>query len=163
MPRDQPPDARQEVLEVPEVKSADAGNPGDAEFQDGQAAAWPHHPCHLGAGMVRTFDIPDTERYRHGVYGPAAHRQLRCIALHKRDASALAGFTHFPAAERQHGAREVHANDACRALRLKREQDRALLGFGPDWAASHPRTLHLLQEEAEAWARQGGLRLMLPR
>jgi exopolyphosphatase/guanosine-5'-triphosphate,3'-diphosphate pyrophosphatase len=55
------------------------------------------------------------------------------------------------------GAVDLHA------LRLKRDQERALLDFTPAWADSHPRTLHLLQEEAEAWSRQDGLRLVLPR
>ena len=60
---------------------------------------------------------------------------------------------------------KCHARGAVdtRALRLKRDQDRALLTYSPEWAEAHPRTLHLLQEEAEAWARQGELRLILPR
>ena len=60
---------------------------------------------------------------------------------------------------------KCHARGAIdtHALRLKREQDRALLSYGRDWAEAHPRTLHLLQEEADAWARQGELRLILPR
>jgi exopolyphosphatase/guanosine-5'-triphosphate,3'-diphosphate pyrophosphatase len=38
----------------------------------------------------------------------------------------------------------------------------AHLRFESAWAASHPRTLHLLREEAQAWARQGSLVLSLP-
>ena len=30
------------------------------------------------------------------------------------------------------------------------------------WAAAHPRTLHLLREEADGWARVGSLKLLLP-
>ena len=50
-----------------------------------------------------------------------------------------------------------------RALQLKRDEDSALLSFSPDWAEAHPRTLHLLREEAEAWSRHGSLKLVLPR
>jgi exopolyphosphatase/guanosine-5'-triphosphate,3'-diphosphate pyrophosphatase len=38
-----------------------------------------------------------------------------------------------------------------------------MLDFSPAWAESHPRTLHLLREEADAWARHGSLKLVLPR
>jgi hypothetical protein len=38
-----------------------------------------------------------------------------------------------------------------------------LLDFSPAWALDNPRTLHLLGEEAEAWARHGSLKLELPR
>ena len=48
------------------------------------------------------------------------------------------------------------------ALRLERNGRVAHLRFDPGWAASHPRTLHLLREEAQAWARQGSLVLSLP-
>ena len=49
-----------------------------------------------------------------------------------------------------------------KALRLKRDGNKALLDFSASWAATHPRTLHLLREEAELWSRQGGLKLLLP-
>ena len=49
-----------------------------------------------------------------------------------------------------------------KALRLRRDGDKAVLQFSPEWADDHPRTLHLLREEAEAWAKQGPLRLVLP-
>jgi exopolyphosphatase/guanosine-5'-triphosphate,3'-diphosphate pyrophosphatase len=60
---------------------------------------------------------------------------------------------------------KCHARGAIdtRALQIKRDNDKALLAFGPAWAESHPRTLHLLREEAEAWSRQGSLKLVLPR
>jgi exopolyphosphatase/guanosine-5'-triphosphate,3'-diphosphate pyrophosphatase len=48
-----------------------------------------------------------------------------------------------------------------KALRLKRDGRQARLGFRNDWAASHPRTLHLLREEAESWSRQEMPRLLL--
>ncbi len=48
------------------------------------------------------------------------------------------------------------------ALRLRREGTQASLSFTPAWAESHPRTLHLLREEAAAWERGGSLRLVLP-
>ena len=48
-----------------------------------------------------------------------------------------------------------------KALRLRREGKLARLGFRSIWADRHPRTLHLLREEAEAWARQEQPRLVL--
>ncbi|WP_088282292.1 Ppx/GppA phosphatase family protein [Ideonella sp. A 288] len=48
------------------------------------------------------------------------------------------------------------------ALRLQREGRAARLSYPAKWATSHPRTLHLLREESQAWARQGALRLVLP-
>ena len=48
-----------------------------------------------------------------------------------------------------------------KALRLKREGRQARLGFRQDWAGSHPRTLHLLREEAESWSRQEMPKLVL--
>jgi exopolyphosphatase/guanosine-5'-triphosphate,3'-diphosphate pyrophosphatase len=47
------------------------------------------------------------------------------------------------------------------ALRLSRSGGAAVVSFTPDWAAAHPRTLFLLREEAEAWARGGTLALQL--
>jgi exopolyphosphatase/guanosine-5'-triphosphate,3'-diphosphate pyrophosphatase len=46
-------------------------------------------------------------------------------------------------------------------LRLSRQGTQARLDFSADWAASHPRTLYLLQEEVQAWARGGVLKLAL--
>jgi exopolyphosphatase/guanosine-5'-triphosphate,3'-diphosphate pyrophosphatase len=59
---------------------------------------------------------------------------------------------------------KCHARGAvdARALRLRRLGSDALLDFSAQWAETHPRTLHLLHEEAEVWARQGNLRLRLP-
>jgi exopolyphosphatase/guanosine-5'-triphosphate,3'-diphosphate pyrophosphatase len=48
-----------------------------------------------------------------------------------------------------------------KALVLRARGREAELGFSEQWAATHPRTLFLLQEEAEAWARSGTLKLML--
>ena len=45
------------------------------------------------------------------------------------------------------------------ALRLERSPLGARLHFSPEWAATHPRTLYLLQQEAQAWARSGVLEL----
>jgi exopolyphosphatase/guanosine-5'-triphosphate,3'-diphosphate pyrophosphatase len=47
------------------------------------------------------------------------------------------------------------------ALRLERGARVLRLRFTPAWAASHPRTLYLLQQEAQAWARSGVLELAL--
>jgi exopolyphosphatase/guanosine-5'-triphosphate,3'-diphosphate pyrophosphatase len=49
-----------------------------------------------------------------------------------------------------------------RALTLRPRQREAQLGYSAAWAAAHPRTLFLLQEEAATWARSGPLRLVLP-
>ena len=59
---------------------------------------------------------------------------------------------------------KCHARGAvdAKALKLKRDGRSALLSFSRTWAAGHPRTLHLLREEADAWLRQGSLRLVLP-
>ncbi len=47
------------------------------------------------------------------------------------------------------------------ALALQRNGNQAQLSFASDWVAAHPRTLYLLQEEVQAWARGGVLRLAL--
>jgi exopolyphosphatase/guanosine-5'-triphosphate,3'-diphosphate pyrophosphatase len=47
------------------------------------------------------------------------------------------------------------------ALQLQRNGNEATLTFKPGWMDSHPRTLFLLHEEAEAWSRGGVLRLSL--
>lgn len=48
-----------------------------------------------------------------------------------------------------------------KALRLRRDGRHARLALRGAWADHHPRTLHLLREEAEAWARQDAPRLAL--
>jgi len=47
------------------------------------------------------------------------------------------------------------------ALRLEARAQGLRLRFTPEWAAVHPRTLYLLQQEAAAWARSGALELAL--
>lgn len=47
-------------------------------------------------------------------------------------------------------------------LRLQRSGTHARLLLDPAWAAAQPRTVHLLREEAQAWASQAALRLQLP-
>jgi exopolyphosphatase/guanosine-5'-triphosphate,3'-diphosphate pyrophosphatase len=44
---------------------------------------------------------------------------------------------------------------------LRRDGDKARLAFAPGWSEDHPSTLHLLREEAEAWAKSGRLELSL--
>ena len=46
-------------------------------------------------------------------------------------------------------------------LSLRRSGNEAVLEFPPEWAQTHPRTLYLLREEAEAWSRGGTLKLTL--
>jgi exopolyphosphatase/guanosine-5'-triphosphate,3'-diphosphate pyrophosphatase len=48
-----------------------------------------------------------------------------------------------------------------KALRLQRDGRTARLRFRAAWAETHPRTLHLLREEAEAWSRSGALSLFV--
>jgi exopolyphosphatase/guanosine-5'-triphosphate,3'-diphosphate pyrophosphatase len=59
---------------------------------------------------------------------------------------------------------KCHARGAIdpKALRMKRDGEYALLQFSSTWADGHPRTVHLLGEEADVWSRQGPLRLVLP-
>ncbi|HEY0859062.1 MAG TPA: exopolyphosphatase [Albitalea sp.] len=56
-----------------------------------------------------------------------------------------------------------HARDEVdtRALRLQCSGAEATIRVPADWARAHPRTLHLLGEEAAAWQRAGPLRLEL--
>lgn len=63
------------------------------------------------------------------------------------------------------GVIKCHARGEVRddALTLHRHGTEARVAFSDDWAASHPRTLFLLQEEVQAWARGGVLRLSLGR
>jgi exopolyphosphatase/guanosine-5'-triphosphate,3'-diphosphate pyrophosphatase len=49
------------------------------------------------------------------------------------------------------------------AMHLKRRASVAELGFAPGWTEAHPRTRHLLDEEAAMWERSGPLRLALQR
>ena len=48
------------------------------------------------------------------------------------------------------------------ALALATRGRQAQLGYAESWAQTHPRTVYLLREEAEAWARASSLRLVLP-
>ena len=58
---------------------------------------------------------------------------------------------------------KCHARSDVRhdTLTLVRSGTQALLEFAPGWPAMHPRTLFLLQEEVQAWARGGVLRLSM--
>jgi exopolyphosphatase/guanosine-5'-triphosphate,3'-diphosphate pyrophosphatase len=48
-----------------------------------------------------------------------------------------------------------------KAMRLQRDGRTARLRFRAAWAEANPRTMHLLREEVETWARQDVLRLVL--
>lgn len=48
-------------------------------------------------------------------------------------------------------------------LKLRRNGRKATLQFSASWAAAHPATLHLFQEEADGWDRAGVLNLILAR
>ena len=58
---------------------------------------------------------------------------------------------------------KCHGRDAVnpKALQLSRQGHRVRLSLPKGWAEQRPRTLFLLQEEAEAWARSGVLSLNL--
>ncbi|NRF70913.1 exopolyphosphatase [Aquincola sp. S2] len=58
---------------------------------------------------------------------------------------------------------KCHARGPVRsdALRLARSGRHAVLGFDGAWAATHPRTLHLLREEADGWQKLESPRLAL--
>ncbi len=48
------------------------------------------------------------------------------------------------------------------ALRLRADgKDRARISFSAEWAATHPRTLYLLEQEVEAWSKSGAYALAL--
>ena len=48
------------------------------------------------------------------------------------------------------------------AIHIERRGATARLRWNPDWASAHPRAVHLLREEAEAWSRGVPLILELP-
>ena len=58
---------------------------------------------------------------------------------------------------------KCHARGAIdpQALRLRRDGKQARLSYRSDWANNHLRTMHLLREEAEMWARQDSPKLVL--
>jgi exopolyphosphatase/guanosine-5'-triphosphate,3'-diphosphate pyrophosphatase len=55
-----------------------------------------------------------------------------------------------------HARGDVNAD----AMRLKRNGSIAELTFSPDWADTHPRTKHLLDEEVAMWLRSGPLQIV---
>jgi exopolyphosphatase/guanosine-5'-triphosphate,3'-diphosphate pyrophosphatase len=59
---------------------------------------------------------------------------------------------------------KCHARDrvSTDALTLTARGRDAPLRYTAEWAESHPRTVYLLREEAESWAKAGTLRLLLP-
>ena len=61
------------------------------------------------------------------------------------------------------GAIHCHARAATGEadIVLRRDGDKARLGFAPGWSEDHPSTLHLLHEESDAWAKVGRLSLHL--
>jgi exopolyphosphatase/guanosine-5'-triphosphate,3'-diphosphate pyrophosphatase len=63
------------------------------------------------------------------------------------------------------GAIKCHARGevSADAIHLRRNGSTAELSFGAGWTDSHPRTRHLLEEEAAMWARGGPVTLELRR
>nr|WP_316644151.1 exopolyphosphatase [uncultured Roseateles sp.] len=58
---------------------------------------------------------------------------------------------------------KAHARDRLdkSAMQLRHRDQAVELQMAPGWAAAHPRTVYLLQEELQAWARSGLLELTL--
>jgi len=48
-----------------------------------------------------------------------------------------------------------------KALKLRRDGRTARLSLSRAWGEAHPRTMHLLRDEAEAWSRQSALKVVL--
>ena len=59
---------------------------------------------------------------------------------------------------------KCHARGPVRteAISLRRTPTGATLEFSPEWADTHPRTLYLLREEVDTWARAASLTVALP-
>ena len=56
----------------------------------------------------------------------------------------------------------ARAEPASSAITLKPRGIEAQVDYGTGWAEAHPRTVFLLREEADVWARSGPLKLLLP-
>ena len=115
-----------------------------------------HHQFHRhGAYLLSNVDAPgfsqsQLARIAHLVLGqrgglrkldlqqpnPILARQILCLRV---------------AALKCHARREVSLD----ALTIEATEQRARLTYSPAWAQEHPRTLFLLNEEAEVWRRQG--------
>jgi exopolyphosphatase/guanosine-5'-triphosphate,3'-diphosphate pyrophosphatase len=145
--------------------------PGVAEGDERRELAW---ACALHeAGMI----VSHHDYHRHGAYlvsnadaagfSQSQQRRLGELVLGQRGGlrkveAALARESFVwqllclrLAIAECHARADVDAN----AATLARSGRRVSLRFAEGWADSHPRTLHLLQQEAEAWARGGWLQL----
>ena len=89
------------------------------------------------------------------IRAPARQRRQR---VQEHAAVALLGQARI--AQHQHAAVGLGADQPTGAL-PQRQGTQAQLDFSAEWAAAHPRTLYLLQEEVQAWARGGVLKLSL--
>ncbi len=56
-----------------------------------------------------------------------------------------------------HARGDVNTND----IQLQRVNGQAVLSFAPAWMEANPRTVHLLRDELEAWARSGVIKLSM--
>jgi exopolyphosphatase / guanosine-5'-triphosphate,3'-diphosphate pyrophosphatase len=122
-----------------------------------------HHDHHRhSAYLVGHLDAP--------AFSQTEQRQLAAIVLGQRGGlrklEAPLGDKRFA---RQVLALRVafikcHARAAvdAQALQLRADgKDRARLSFSAEWAAAHPRTLYLLEQEVEAWSKSGAYGLTL--
>ena len=122
-----------------------------------------HHDHHRhSAYLVGHLDAP--------AFSQTEQRQLAAIVLGQRGGlrklEAPLGDKRFArqvlalrlAIIKSHARSDVDA----RALRLRADgKDRARISFSADWAAAHPRTLYLLEQEVEAWSKSGSYTLAL--
>jgi exopolyphosphatase / guanosine-5'-triphosphate,3'-diphosphate pyrophosphatase len=122
-----------------------------------------HHDHHRhSAYLVGNLDAP--------AFSQTEQRQLAAIVLGQRGGlrklEAPLGDKRFArqvlalrvAVIKCHARGNVDAN----ALRLRADsKDRIKLSFSAEWAATHPRTLYLLEQEAEAWSKGGVYALAL--
>ncbi|WP_372524834.1 exopolyphosphatase [Piscinibacter sp.] len=123
-----------------------------------------HHDHHRhSAYMLAHVDAPGFSQSQQRRLGELVLAQRG--GLRKVDASlALEGFAWQVMCLRL-AIIKCHARgdvDAA-ALKLRRSGGQATLAVPPVWAESHPRTVHLLTEEATAWERGGPLLLDLRR
>jgi exopolyphosphatase / guanosine-5'-triphosphate,3'-diphosphate pyrophosphatase len=122
-----------------------------------------HHDHHRhSAYLVGHLDAP--------AFSQTEQRQLAAVVLGQRGGlrklEAPLGDKHFArlVLALRLAVIKCHARGAVdpRALHLRADgKDRARVSFSPEWAATHPRTLYLLEQEAEAWSKSGAYGLTL--
>jgi exopolyphosphatase/guanosine-5'-triphosphate,3'-diphosphate pyrophosphatase len=152
----------------------DAVSPADADAQSRRELGW---ACDLHeAGLM----VSHHDHHRHSAYllshvdaaGFSQSQQRRVGALVLGQRGGLRKLGELLADESfvwqvlclRLAVVKCHARGEVRddALGLERGPRTARLGYTAAWARTHPRTVYLLQQEAQAWARSGVLELTLP-